>query len=104
MGDSRERLRFFPSPARREAGFELQAVQEGKEPSDWKPMSDIGAGVKEIRVHMEGEYRVLYVAKFQSLVYVLHAFVKKRRKTSPAVIALARSRYQEVLRREGQRE
>jgi phage-related protein len=104
MGDSRERLRFFPSLARREAGFELQAVQEGKDPSDWKPMPDIGAGVKEIRVHMEGEYRVLYVAKFQSCVYVLHAFVKKTRKTSQAAIALARTRYKEVLRREGQRE
>jgi phage-related protein len=60
--------------------------------------------LKKIRVHMEGEYRVLYVAKFQSCVYVLHAFVKKRRKTSPAAIAVARSRYKEVLRREAQRE
>jgi phage-related protein len=102
LGDSRERVRFFPSLARREAGLELQSVQEGKDPSDWKPMPIVGPGVKEIRVHMEGEYRVLYVAKFESYVYVLHAFVKKRKRTSPAAIALARSRYKEVLQRESQ--
>jgi phage-related protein len=102
LGDSRERVRFFPSLARREIGLELQAVQEGKDPSDWKPMPIVGAGVKEMRVHTDGEYRVLYVAKFESYVYVLHAFVKKSRTTSRAAIDLARSRYGEVLRREGQ--
>jgi len=66
-------------------------------------MPTVGPGVKEIRIHAEGEHRVLYVAKFASAIYVLHAFAKRSRKTSPAAIALAKSRYKEVLRKENQR-
>ena len=100
MGDSRQRVRFFAKDARNEVGHELDNVQHGRDPRDWKPMPDIGPGVREIRVHAGGEHRVLYVAKFQRAVYVLHAFVKKRRRTSQAAIELARSRYQEVLKME----
>jgi phage-related protein len=100
MGDTRECLRFFSKAARRGVGIALQSVQEGLDPEDWKPMSTVGPGVKEIRVHVENEYRVLYVAKFQRAVYVLHAFVKKRRQTPVAVVRLAKLRYREAIRRE----
>jgi len=63
-------------------------------PSDWKPMSTVGAGAGEIRIKDEaGIYRVIYVAKFEDAVYVLHAFEKKTRKTRKADIALAKARY-----------
>jgi phage-related protein len=68
---------------RRAAGFELNAVQSGLEPREWKPMQAIGAGVKEIRIHVLGEWRVMYVAKFSDAVYVLHAFKKKSQKNEP---------------------
>ena len=55
-------LRNFPEEARRVAGFELRAVQNGLEPRDWKPMRSVGAGVKEIRIHVLGEWRIVYVA------------------------------------------
>ena len=48
-------LRDFPDEARRGAGFELRAVQNGLEPGDWKPMRAVGPGVKEIRIHVLGE-------------------------------------------------
>jgi phage-related protein len=54
-------------------------------------------------VHAEGEHRLLYVAKFERAVYVLHAFAKKTRRTSQAAIDLAKVRYREVLQREGRR-
>jgi phage-related protein len=73
------------------------------DPEDWKPMSTVGKGVKELRVHAEDEHRVLYVAKFENTVYVLHAFAKRSRKTSQATILLAKARYREVLRRENRR-
>jgi phage-related protein len=41
-------------------------------------MPDIGQGVNEIRVPIEGQYRVIYVAKFEDAIYVLHAFLKKQ--------------------------
>ena len=81
VGTSLENLRDFPAEARRQAGFELYAVQRGLEPTDWKPMNAIGTGTREIRIHVLGEWRVLYVAKFADAVYVLHTFQKKSRKT-----------------------
>ena len=82
LGDSRERVQAFPSEARREVGFELWEVQQGKQPSDWKPMPSVGLGVNEIRVRAGNAYRLIYVARFSEAVYVLHAFEKKSRKTS----------------------
>lgn len=96
VGSSLDDLRDFPAEARREAGFELYAVQRGDEPSDWKVMREVGPGVKEIRIHILGEWRVLYVAQFADAVYVLHAFQKKSQKTSRQDIELARRRYQQI--------
>ena len=96
VGSSLDDLRNFPDEARRAAGFELRAVQSGLEPSDWKPMQIIGPGVNEIRIHVLGEWRVIYVAKLHNTVYVLHAFQKKTRKTSRQDIDLARERYRHI--------
>lgn len=59
-------------------------------------MKSVGSGAIEIRVHREGEWRVIYVAKFEEAVYVLHAFEKKTQKTRQADIELAQVRYKEV--------
>ena len=64
LGDSIEALRDFPISARQEAGFQVDKVQRGEEPDDWKPMPTIGQGVKEIRIGDEaGAFRVIYLAK-----------------------------------------
>ena len=96
VGSSLDDLRNFPEEARRAVGFELRAVQSGFEPSDWKPMQVIGPAVKEIRIHVLGEWRVVYVAKLRDAVYVLHAFQKKTRKTSRHDTDLARQRYRQI--------
>lgn len=96
VGSSLEDLRDFPAEARRQAGFELAAVQNGFDPSDWKPMNAVGAGAREIRIHVLGEWRVLYVARFSDAVYVLHAFQKKTRKTRKEDIDLAKRRYRQI--------
>jgi phage-related protein len=96
VGSSLDDLRNFPNEARRAAGFELRAVQNGLEPSDWKPMRVIGPGAKEIRIHALGEWRVIYVVKLRAAVYVLHAFQKKTRKTSQHDIDVARQRYKQI--------
>jgi phage-related protein len=82
LGDSLDQVREFAPLARERIGFELCEVQQGNEPTDWKPVSTIGPGANEIRIHANCEYRVLYVAKFAHAVYVLHAFAKKTRQTS----------------------
>jgi phage-related protein len=99
LGSSLEDLRDFPREPRRDAGFQIDKVQRGEVPDDWKPMSAIVKGVREIRVRDEsGSYRVIYVATFPEAVYVLHAFQKKTRTTALADLALARRRYGELLR------
>ena len=96
VGSSLDDLRNFPEEARRVAGFELRAVQNGLEPQDWKPMRSIGSGVKEIRIHVLGEWRIVYVAKLVDAIYVLHAFQKKSQKTNKNDIELARKRFKEI--------
>ena len=99
LGSSREELRRLPQDVRRTVGYQLNRLQEGELPDDWKPMPTIGAGVAEIRVRdATGAYRALYVAKFAEAVYVLHVFAKKTQKATQRDIALARRRYAELLR------
>lgn len=93
LGDSLEALKAFSEEARRSTGHQLGLVQLGLDPLDWKPMENVGAGVKEIRIRVESSYRVLYVAKFSEAVYVLHAFTKKTPKTSKKDIDLSIDRY-----------
>jgi phage-related protein len=66
-------------------------------PTDFKPMITIGAGVYEIRIKEQGEWRVIYVAKFSEAVYVLHAFHKKTQKTRSEDIELAAKRYKKLV-------
>jgi phage-related protein len=88
----------FPDSVRTRAGYELFMVQAGRDPSDWKPLSRVGAGACEIRVRDgTGAYRVIYVVKFADAIYVLHAFQKKTQKTAPADMELAKQRYREAL-------
>jgi phage-related protein len=83
--------------ARREAGHQLDHVQNGRNPDDWKPMPDIGSAVREIRIFDEsGAYRVIYVAKFLAAIYVLHCFQKKTQKTGKPDLDLAERRYREL--------
>ncbi len=96
IGSSLSDLSDYPDEARRAAGFELWQVQSGLMPSDFKPMFEVGAGAYEIRVRVMGEWRVIYVARFESAVYVLHAFQKKTQKTAKTDFELARRRYKQV--------
>ena len=97
LGNSRECIRDFPDEPRREAGYQLERVQAGKDPADWKPMPTVGLGVNEIRVRDSGAFRVIYVARFSEAIYVLHAFQKKARKTPKSDINLARKRFRELV-------
>ena len=98
VGSSLDDLREFPPSARRNCGYQVDKVQRGEDPDDWKPMSAVGEGVREIRLRdAAGAFRVMYVAKFSEAMYVLHLFQKKTRTTARKDLDLAKRRYQEVL-------
>jgi len=99
LGDSLKCLREFPDDARQDAGYQLDLVQRGGQPDDFKPMASIGKGVEEIRVRDEsGAYRVIYTARMADAVYVLHCFQKKTQATSRRDISIASERYAELSR------
>jgi phage-related protein len=97
FGSSRDDLRAMPGSVRHNIGLELMRVQFGGEPTNFKPMSTVGAGTYEIRVRDEsGAYRAIYVAKFETAVYVLHAFQKESQRTAKIDIELAKVRYRMI--------
>ncbi|MDR6815441.1 phage-related protein [Neorhizobium sp. 2083] len=92
-----DRLRDFPEPARKEAGVQLHKIQLGLEPSDWKTMTTIGAGVREIRIRDEtGAFRIIYVTRIEDAVYVLHAFQKKTQQTAKRDLDIATARLRQI--------
>jgi phage-related protein len=97
LGTSREDLLTFPQGVRSQVGQALYLVQEGGEPDDFKPMTTVGSGAYEIRVRdQDGAFRIIYVAKFKSAIYVLHAFQKKTQQTAQSDLALATNRYRSI--------
>ena len=77
----------------------MDKIQNGREPTDWKPMETVGAGVKEIRIQDEaGAFRVIYVAKLADAVHVLHCFQKKTPRTSEKDLKLARKRFKDLMK------
>lgn len=97
-GTSREDLIQFPTDVKRDAGFELDKVQNGREPVNWKPIPQWGTGVVEIRLHGEdGAFRVVYVAKIGDEICVLHSFNKKTQATSPKDVDIIKKRYKQAV-------
>ena len=95
-------LRAFHEAAKREAGYQLDRVQRGLAPSDWKPMTSVGPGASEIRIRdASGAFRVLYVAKFEDAVFVRHCFQKKTQATAKVDLDLAASRYRDFAKEGG---
>lgn len=97
LGTTHKAVKEYPINVRREIGYNLDKLQRGQEPCDWKSMVGVGNGVKEIRIHEENEYRVLYVAKFKEGIYVLHSFIKKTQETAKKDLDIGRKRYTEML-------
>jgi phage-related protein len=98
VGSSFVDLCDFPADARREAGFQLSQVQAGLDPDDWKPFNEVGQGTREIRIKdASGIFRVMYVAKFDEAVYVLHCFQKKSQATTKKDKDIAETRYRALM-------
>jgi len=62
-------------------------------------MTTIGQGVRKIRIFdKDGAFRVIYVAKFEQGIYVLHCFQKKTQATSKRDVSLAADRYRDLVK------
>jgi phage-related protein len=99
MGNSKQVLSSWPDEIKATLGFELRKVQRGELPRDSKPLPGIGEGVRELReadAHLW--YRVAYLPRKGSVVYVLHAFEKKGAKTPKDAVAAILRRLKDARR------
>jgi phage-related protein len=96
-GDSRETLISFPEGVKQNLGFQLWQLQQGERPSDYRPVTSIGAGVFELRDQDERAwYRVVYLSRINDVIYVLHCFEKKSREMPKKDFEKARQRLKTV--------
>lgn len=104
-GSSLKDLRNFPVDVKRRAGYELEQIQQGLPPTQWKSVNEWGSGVVEIKLDaFAGTFRVVYIAKFEDAIYILHCFAKKTQQTPLTDIAIIKARYAEILRERQRRE
>lgn len=95
-GSSLNDIKKFTDTVRKRIGYQLHRVQMGENPNDWKPMKGIGKSVKEIRIKIENQYRVIYIDSVAHKIYVLHAFIKKTKKTAKQDLEKAKQRLKEI--------
>ena len=98
-GNTLEIIRQLPDDARQRTGYEIDRVQRNIEPENWKPFPAVGQGVREIRIQVGKQYRIMYIAKFENKIHVLHVFEKKTQKTRTSDIEIAKNRLKAVNRR-----
>lgn len=102
LGNSLGTIRGFPEAVRREAGYQLDRLQHGFDPTDWKSMPSVGKGVREIRIQAVGQYRVIYLTSLPEQITVLHAFQKKTRRTRKTDIDQAKVALKAIRKRHDQ--
>lgn len=79
MGDSKKRLKEFPSEVRDEMGYAIYLAECGDADPAAHPMQGLNA--VEIVSDYDGDtFRGVYTTKFSRAVYVLHCFQKKSKK------------------------
>lgn len=97
MGDTLRQIRGLPTGVKSDIGFQIDKLQDGELPNDFKPMSGIGPGVEEIRIwDRSGTYRVIYTARRPEAVYVLHVFQKTSEQTSQHDLDVAKHRFAQI--------
>lgn len=99
IGTSYSDFLTFPATAKRDAGYQLHRVQNDLPPENWKIISELGAGVCELRLREDtGIFPGMYVAKFDEAIYVLHCFKKKTQKMTGPDKEVTSARYKAVCR------
>jgi phage-related protein len=96
-GNSKEVISSFPDAAKYNLGFDLRLLQQGQQPTDYRPMSSIAPGVFELRDQDERAwYRVIYLSRVRDVIHVLHCFEKRSRETPTKELNTARQRLKAV--------
>ena len=88
----------LPDKIQDEFGKDLRRIQFGEEPKlPITHLDSIGAGVIELRKNGSPAFRCIYVAKYQDVVVVLHAFAKTTNGVDRQAMKVAEQRLKELL-------
>lgn len=100
VGSSQKDIEAFPDKAKQRIMTALTVIRANLDlsPKEFKYMPTVGIGCYELRLKIDKQYRVFYIAKFHEAVYVLHAFVKKTQQTAKSDIELGATRYKALLK------
>jgi phage-related protein len=100
-GNSKDVLSEFPGDVKATLGFSLRQIQNGRQPRcDHRPMPSVGKGVWELKeADARSWYRVMYLARINNVIHVLHCFEKDSRKTGKRDIETAKARLSAVQQR-----
>lgn len=100
LGNSKKVLKSWPPEVMHSLGTSLGLLQHGKPsalPS--RPMKSVAAGVFELKEQDASQwYRLMYAARIEDNIYVLHCFTKKSAKTEASDLNLARQRWKQLQR------
>ena len=101
IGDSLEVLSGFPDEVKLTMGFNVRRLQEGRPLiCSVRPMPSIGKGVFELKDQDDaGWYRLIYLARVEDTIYVLHCFKKNTAKTTKSDLNAAEARLKLVNQR-----
>jgi phage-related protein len=82
VGSSKRDFMGFPQEVRAEMGYGLYRAQQGREHASAKALKGFGgrAVLELVEDHPGGTHRAAYTVRFESAVYVLHAFQKKSKR------------------------
>ncbi len=102
IGSSKKDLQHvFSESALKEAGYQIDRIQMGVDPKNWKPMLSVVPEVRERWIHAESDYRVRYIAGFGEALFILHSLAKKTQKTPERDLDLVRERFELVVKGRG---
>lgn len=98
VSDAAEReYKALPKEVQQEFGTSLRAVQDNKKPFlKITSLSDIEAGVIELKINGSPAFRCVYIAKFMNTVIVLHSFTKTTNGVDRQAMKTLEKRYKEL--------
>lgn len=90
----------LPTGIQKQFGTDLNAVQNDKRPfSDFKNIAgSVGPGAIELIENGSPAYRVVYCAKFEETIFILHAFTKTTNGVDQKAMNTAKLRYSEMVK------
>lgn len=93
-------LKELPKDVQEDFATAIENIRDGRDPDMlFEHLNKLGKNVKgviELKINGSPAYRVVYVAKFNNTLYMLHAFTKTSEKADKQALDTAVKRYKDI--------